>query len=281
VGHSFFEVERVSATLGGRVHGLDLRRRLPDEVFAELQQALLEHQVLFFHDQPLDEGQHIALARRFGELTVYPVIKVLGGDQVLETIEDNADSPPKAEFWHTDIPWLAVPPKIGILNARHMPPVGGDTMWASLTAAYQRLSDPMKTSVESLVGHHDVDAFFFSQVEKALGPELVAKVRGKIEGGADHPLVTRHPETGARILYFSGVFFQSIVGLSEKESRMWIDFLWDHVDHPDLAVRWRWQVNDLAIWDERCTIHRALTDHYPERRIVRRCTVDAEVRPSA
>ena len=106
-------------------------------------------------------------------------------------------------------------------------------------------------------------------------------IRSKLKGEAEHPLVARHPETGRKLLYFSGNFFDSVIGMSRAESDALADFFRKHVDRPEFAVRWSWKVGDVVIWDERCTLHRALADHYPQRRVVRRCTVDAEAAPAA
>ena len=209
------------------------------------------------------------------------MLKLLGGDQPLETIEDNERSAPKAMDWHTDITWLEVPPKVGILSAQVMPPMGGDTMWASLHAAWDGLSDRMQSMLDGLTAHHRTSPDYFDKVSSALGPEKGEMIRDTLKGEALHPVVTRHPETGRKLLYFTGTFFDSVAELTRAESDPLKAFLAQHVDRPEFAVRWTWREGDLAIWDERCTLHRALGDHYPNRRVVRRCTVDAEAAPAA
>ena len=276
-----FEVEPLSANIGARIRGVDLRESRSAAQLDALYEALLRYKVLFLRDQTLDDEEHKALGAHFGKLTVYPVIRIAGGDQPLETIVDDENSPPKADHWHTDITFLEVPPKLAFLYAQEMPEAGGDTMWCSLSAAYQALSKPMQDRLRGLSVHHGVGDDYFPKVEAVLGKDVTDRVRKEIEGGADHPLITRHPETGEEVLYFAGSFVRRINDLSDAESRMLIDFLAQHVDQAEFAVRWRWRVGDLAIWDERCTLHRALGDHYPARRRVRRCTVDGDGPPIA
>jgi len=274
------EVEPLTPALGAIVHGLDLREPLDEEKFDSLRAALLTHQVIFLRDQPLTDEQHLDLARRFGQPSLYPVLEILG-QQPPETIEDGPDSPPKADYWHADVTWQPAPPRLAILSTQLIPALGGDTMWASMTAAWDALSEPLQAFLETLDGHHDVADDFFQRVEDALGREKADLVRRELHAGADHPLVIRHPETNRKSLYFGGIFLQSIQGLHPTESRALIDFLWAHVDRPEFVLRWHWKTHDLALWDERCTLHRAIGDHFPARRIVRRCTVVSETQPTA
>ncbi len=272
-------VTPLTKVIGAEVAGLDLREPLDDAAFAELYDALLRHQVLFLRDQPLDDAQHKAFAQRFGELTIHPTSRAKGTNDAIEFLEDHAESPPKAVRWHADLTWLPAPPKIGILSARVVPEAGGDTMWASLSAAWRALSEPMQERLEGLIAVHDAGEIFFRGAEYAAGPEIAEKLRATVEPSCEHPLVIRHPETGEKVLYFSASTIDRLVGLHPEESLMWLEFLWQLVDRAELSVRWRWRVDDLAIWDERCTLHRGLPDHYPAHRLMRRCTVDAEEGP--
>lgn len=275
------EVTPLTGSLGAEVAGVDVAAGLDDETFDALYAALLRHQVLFLRGQRLDDAQHEAFARRFGPLTVHPTSRARGTNDTIEFLEDHVDSPPKAVRWHADLTWLPVPPKIGILSAQVVPEAGGDTMWASLTAAWRALSKPMQERLEGLVVRHDAGEVFFRGAAFAAGEAIAAKLRATVSPRHDHPLVARHPETGEPLLYFSPAGVDAIVDLHEEESRALVAFLERHVDRAELAVRWRWAVDDLAIWDERCTLHRGLPDHYPRHRKMRRCTIDAEVGPRA
>jgi taurine dioxygenase len=281
MGETALEIRRVSGALGAEIRGLDLREPLGDRQFAELHEALLAHKVVFLRDQAIADEQQLALARRLGVPTIYPALRALGVDRPLEFIEDHEKSPPKADGWHTDITWVANPPRYGILHARVIPEYGGDTIWVNLELAWRQLSPVMQRMLEGLVVHHDVDEIFHASVEQLLGPENAARVRAHVSGGADHPLVIRHPLTGEKLLYVAGYWMKHVRDMTEDESRTVLDFLMRHVTQPGFQVRWRWRPDDVAIWDERATLHRALGDHYPQRRLMRRCTVDDPAHPPA
>ena len=271
----------ITPALGGLVHEVDLSSPISDELFEALHAALLRYQVLVIPGQPISDEAHLDLARRFGPLSIHPVSAASGKNETMEWIEDGPDSPPKATQWHADLSWLPAPPKIALLCAQELPECGGDTMWMSLKAAYESLSQPMKDRLEGLVAVHDAGANFFVQVEYAAGKQVADKLRQRVQQSAPHPLVVRHPETGEKSLCFSPPNVTEIVGLHPEESQMLIDFLRALVERPTFALRWQWTVGDLVIWDERTTLHVALPDHYPARRVVRRCTVDPEAPPRA
>jgi len=264
----------ITAALGAVIDDVDLRPPISDELFAELHAALLAHQVVILRGQSLTDEEHQALGRRFGPLSIHPVSAAAGTNVTMEWIEDGPDSPPKATRWHTDISWLPAPPKIGLLSAQELPEAGGDTQWMSLKAAYRAISKPLQDRLDGLVAVHDAGDNFFAQVEIGAGKAIADKLRQLVQQSSEHPLVVAHPETGDETLYFSPSNVTQIVGLHPAESRMLIGFLSELVDRPELSMRWKWEVNDLAIWDERYTLHRGIPDHDPSRRVMRRCTVD-------
>ncbi len=156
---------RIAGALGAEIEDVDLSKPLDERQFEELNAALLEYQVVFLRGQhSLDDEGHLALARRFGELSVYPLVKVFGGTQALETIEDSEGSPPGADQWHTDVTWIERPPKVGILSAQIIPAYGGDTLWTSTTAAYDALSPVMQELCSRLSVRHGLDDFFWDKV---------------------------------------------------------------------------------------------------------------------
>jgi taurine dioxygenase len=273
-----FEVDRIGV-LGGIVSGLDLKSPLGDEAFAELRHALTTHEVLFFRDQFLDAEAQLALARRFGEVSLYPVEKFFGsvepGHQV---VVDDADNPPGVDMWHTDVSWLPRPPVIALLTLLEVPAHGGDTMWASTSAAYDALSPAMKRLIDGLETVHSCHQDFVEIAERKSGIEGLAEKIKAAYPALRHPLVRTHPESGKRSLFMTdrGVMHE-IADLPESESEAILDFLAAHVAEPRFHVRWRWSPGELAIWDERTTLHRGVSDHYPQRRVIRRCTVDGEI----
>lgn len=270
-------IRKLTGKIGAVVSNVDLRQPLSDETFDIVHAALVEHQVLFFRDQDLSDDQHQALAARFGTLSVYPAQRLAGETSVMSYIADNADSPPKADDWHTDISWLPEPPKYAFLNARTIPEHGGDTMWASLYVAYDALSPAMQELCSKLTAIHAPSPKQLASFRRAshLGPEIAAKIE-EIFQPVEHPLVRTHPISGRQGLYLSTGFLQRIVGVTESEGEMLKAHLNSLLDDPNVQVRWNWKPFDFAIWDEASTNHRALSDHYPQERLVRRCTVDGD-----
>jgi taurine dioxygenase len=268
------DVRRVNGALGAVVGGLDLES-INGAGFDALHAALLEHQVLFFRDQQLTEAGHLALAGRFGEPSVYPIAKHFGGTQALHVIEDSSESPPDADGWHTDISWIAQPPKVAILCALEIPEYGGDTMWADLYGAHDRISPQAREMLGRLSIRHTQGDEFWESFSRVAGTEHLVELQAAFPG-AVHPLFRTHPETGRDALFVSGQFMHSVGGCHRDESEWLLAWLRARTDDPNVQVRWQWRSGDVAIWDERCTNHRALSDHYPQRRRMRRCTVDGD-----
>lgn len=278
--HAEIALRPISGTLGAEVSNMDLRR-VDDSTFEQIHTALLEHQVLFFRQTKLSDEQHIALAERWGDISVFPLLKVLGSTEgSFQVIQDGPDSPPAADQWHTDVTWTPLPPKVALLRATLVPERGGDTMWGSMTAAYDALSGPIKTLLEGLEVHHD-STDFVEGVVKKIGPEQAKAldIKSKLNAeypGVDHPMIRTHPETGARAIFFGGGFMRHVVGLEPHESDAVLRMVREHIEQPRFHCRWSWKPGDLAIWDERSTVHRAIGDHFPREREVRRCVVDGD-----
>jgi taurine dioxygenase len=238
--------------------------------------------VLFFRDQPLSDEEHLALATRFGEPSYFPIVeRLVGGGNPLGYITDTAESPPDADGWHTDITWIEQPPKMAFLQAIDIPERGGDTMWANLYAAFDALSPPMQTVCRELSVVHTVSPVIVDAFRARAGDDLADKIAVEFPPVV-HPLVRTHPETGRDALFVAGAFMTAVDGMHDDESAVFLEFLNRHIQNPNFHVRWSWTPGDLAIWDERCTNHRALSDHYPQYRQMRRCTVkgDRPVGPS-
>jgi len=272
VEYSTIEVEPVSGTIGAEIRGVDLRRPLVAEQAEELRAALLRHLVIFFRDQELSDEEHLAAASNFGTPNVYAVTRARGLDQPIEFIEDRPDSPPKADLWHTDVAFLEEPPDLAMINIQLVPPVGGDTLWCNLYAAHDALSPVMQELIAGLEQDLHPGEYMQQAVEMQYGPGVFEKVADEFKG-ARHPLVRVHPETGRRALFLCGKFVRGIAGMHPEESRLLYEFLRTRLDDPNIQCRWRWRLHDVAIWDERCANHRALSDHHPARRRVRRCTI--------
>ena len=260
-------VEPLSPALGAEVGGVDLATPIPEEQAAELRDALTRHLVLFLRGHDVTEEQQLAFASVFGppvSASVDPAQELL-----FVTLEDGPDSPPQSDRWHTDLPFVAEPPDVAVLSMRGVAPVGGDTMWASLYAAYDALSPTMQEIVDGLELELDLGTSADAN-GRLYGEDYQREVVGRFDP-VRHPLVRVHPVTGRPALYLGGAFMRGIVGLDADESEMLLAFLRSRLDDPNLQIRWRWAEHDIAVWDERCTNHRGLSGHYPARRVVRRC----------
>ncbi len=265
-------VEPLTAHIGAEVSGVDLRRPLEAPTAAALREALRSHLVLFLRDQDLTDEEHLRFASTFGPPNVYPVTAARGLDESLEWIEDGPDSPAKADLWHTDAAFLPEPPDVAVLNMRVCPPVGGDTLWLSLYAALEGLSPAMQAVLESLELDVHPGPTFKESVELQFGPGIYEEVATQF-AARRVPLVRVHPETERRALFLCGAYVRGIAGMRPAESDAILGVLRSRLDDPNIQCRWHWRTHDVAVWDERCTNHRALGDHYPQRRVVRRCTV--------
>ena len=269
----------IGGSLGARVDGVDVRS-LDDAALDRLKAAVHECLVVFLPGQQLDDDEHLQFSSRLGtKVSVHPISVFLGRDKpVVEVIEDDADRPPGAENWHTDVTFSPNPPGFGVLLAEIIPEAGGDTMWSNQYLAYQALSAPVRAMLDGLVATH-TPATFLAGLRAKMGAEMAEQARTALPE-ATHPVVITHPVTGRRALYVNRGFTTTIEGLGPIESAGLLTMLVDHAEQPRFSVRWKWSPGDLAIWDERATMHFAIGDHFPAHRRMRRCTVDIEAQPA-
>ncbi|MEL7208724.1 MAG: TauD/TfdA family dioxygenase [Actinomycetota bacterium] len=263
-----FDVRPLSATIGAELSGVDLAAELADEVVAEIRQALLDFKVIFFRDQPLTPEQHVAFARRFGELEVHPFIP--GNPDVPELVrfEKSADVGGYENGWHHDVTWRAEPSFGAILHAVSVPATGGDTLFSDQYAAYEGLDDDVKAEIEDLVAVHDYAlAFGFG-----LPPDEKAKMREEYPL-VEHPVVARHAETGRRHLYVNRYFTSHIVGYEPEASVDLIDRLARQAETLEYQVRFRWEPDSVAFWDNRAVQHFAASDYWPDVRVMERASI--------
>lgn len=267
------EIVPLTRHIGAEIRGVDVRD-LDDEGFARVHEALMDHLVIFFRDQDISDDEHIAFASRFGAPNIYPPNRARGVMVPLEWIEDTADSPPKADLWHTDVAFLPEPPDVAVLSMQDTPAAGGDTLWASLYAAYDSLSPVMQELLVPL----QWDVHPGDDMRRKITAQFGADVFDRVEheySGTEQPIVRVHPVTGRRALFLCGAYIRGIVGMTDAEAAALIPLLRHTVEDPNVQVRWKWRRHDLAVWDQRCTNHRATGDHFPAHRLVRRCTVGA------
>lgn len=274
---STITAKQIGVTFAAEVEGVDFDDLTADTT-DRIYDLLLEYGVLFFRDANITEEQQETLARSFGKPAVFPISGITHPDReipFLSEITDTPDSPPDADGWHTDITWIPNPPKIGILAALDIPETGGDTLWADLHAAYDHLSPIMQEFLEKLTVKHVISEVILNAVVRLGKPEAVSFIKEKFPP-VPHPLIRTHPDTGRKALFVAGNFMKSVEGMSADESEMLIGWLDEYINNPNFHVRWQWQEGDLAIWDERCTNHRALSNHYPQYRRMRRCTIEGD-----
>jgi len=267
-------VKRVAGALGAEVEGVHLGR-LDDATFDQVQAAFLEHQVLFFRDQEITREEHKNFGRRFGTLQIHPFLQPLKdqGHPEFVVLESDAQHPFVAEAWHSDVTFIDNPPLGSVLRCVTAPEYGGDTMWASMYAAYEALSDKMQRLLSDLVAIHDTARSFSRPDYKTehLGGTQAMKVIS-----TEHPVVRTHPATGRKALFVNPVFTASIKGMKAGESVAFLSFLYRHIETPDFTCRFRWSPNSIAMWDNRCTQHRVCADNKTANRRMERITIDGD-----
>ncbi|NNE74341.1 MAG: taurine dioxygenase [Acidimicrobiales bacterium] len=270
------QVTPVAGALGAEISGVDLRD--PGFDFAGVYQALLDHEVIFFREANLTEAEHLALGERFGTPSIFPVARLMGATEpTMTVIADGPHSANAADAWHTDVTWTATPPKCALLHMELAPERGGDTLWCSATAAFDALSEPMQQFLSGLTAVHDNEGFIEGVMKKAGdAAESLAEGLRRDYPPVQHPLIRTHPETGKKAILYAGRFLKHIEGLTDAESTSVLQLIDDHVKEPRFHCRWRWTNGDLAIWDERSTLHRAAADHFPQERIIRRLEIDGD-----
>ena len=278
-------VQPLTGYIGAEISGMDLRRLDPPAV-DWVRQTLLEHQVLFFPRQgPLSPDELLTFGEHFGE--VHPLHGGLkhhpDNPRVMEVVSRKGVGGSKYNAsWHSDVSFDEAPPMGSILHAVELPPRGGDTLFASMYAAYESLSEPIRCAIEDLQAFHDgVPSFSTYLQDPAItdGLERLRKMKAETDGFV-HPVVITHPESGRKALFVNRSFTQRLIGLSTIESRNLLNLLFDHAEQPSFQVRWRWNVGDVTFWDNRCTMHHAAYDFGLEDRVMHRVTIKGE-RPHA
>jgi taurine dioxygenase len=269
-------VRPLGGCIGAEVTGIDLRTPLSSAALGEIRHLLEEHLVVFFPGQSLDDDAHLTFALGFGQPYIHPIGRTAGRSSAgVEHIIDSVEHPPYQDKWHTDVSFDPNPPEYGTLRAIEIPPRGGDTVWASMYAAYDALSPAMQEVIAPLTAVHDMGSAA-AFVTKA-GADLVAQTRQAFPG-AEHPVVGTHPSTGRRYLNVNKEFTARIVGMHAEESAALLRLLTDQATNPNHQVRYSWAPGDLAIWDERVTQHFAVADYLPARREMARVAVGAAPR---
>lgn len=254
---------RITSTIGAVIEGVDLREPLSADVSRYIHQSLLDHGVVFFHDQHLSNQQMSAFVSHFG--TPIPEPFLADTMQPREPVgESNLSGTKRAtSIWHSDTTFVPEPPSLTALRAVKLPDVGGDTCWSSMYAAYDNLSAPMQQMLDGLTAFHSM-----VPVLQRMGPAAAARAKSNEQTyGLElaHPVVRVHPQTGRKALFVNEGWTTRIVELTKAESAHLLSLLFEHVKSPDFMMRWCWTPNDLALWDNRSVQHYAVPDYEGER----------------
>ena len=266
------EITPLTPAIGAEVSGVDLAEPPGDETIAELRRALLDHLVIFWRGQDITDEQHLAFALRFGPLSVPPLATKYQERPTVTVLDQVSPKGEGADEWHSDNTFMPNPPMGSILRAVQLPPVGGDTCFSNMYAAYEALSPGVRSLVDGLRAVHDIT----KPMRKALAAGHTTLDLSEMQQRwppIEHPVVVTHPETGRRALFVNRNSTTHIVGLSERENDALLPFLLEHVRSPEFQCRFHWEVGSMAFWDNRCVQHYGVAD-YTERRVMHRVTVD-------
>lgn len=273
------ELQPYSGALGAVVSNIDLCQPIDDETFDELQSALLEYEVLFFRDQPMSAKNHADLADRFGTPQLHEAYDHVNGYPQLTILENDEANPSKIEMWHTDMTFRPCPPLGSILHGVVIPEKGGDTLFASMSAAFEGLSGKMQSLLSGLTAIHDFSYGFKESLAEPGGEERLADMVAA-NPPVEHPVVRTHPVSGKKGLYVNSLFTVCIKEMKPKESDVLLSFLFEHMVTPEYTCRFHWETNSVAFWDNRITQHKPVNDYWPQHRRMQRITIDDGVRPS-
>ena len=277
-------VESLTCAIGAELSYVDLADAIHDDgLFQELRRLLVQYKVLFLRDQDFTRAEHVAFARRFGELEDHPVAGSDPEHPGLVRIYKDLDSPPDhyENAWHCDATWREKPPLGAVLRCIECPPVGGDTIWANMARAFEDLPDPVKETIQHLFARHSIEATF--------GARMPIEKRHALKTqfpDPEHPVVRTHPETGEKVL-FVNAFTTHFTNFHTPENvrhgqdyapggANLLTYLIGRAAIPDYQVRWRWQPNSVAIWDNRCTQHYAVMDYWPAVRKMERAGIKGD-----
>jgi taurine dioxygenase len=274
-------VEKLTAHIGAELTGVSLAEASRNEdLFEAIRAELLTHKVLFLRDQDMSKAEHVAFAERFGSLEDHPVAGSDPNHPGLVCIYKDLDSPPDyfENSWHCDATWRDAPPMGCVLRCIEGPPVGGDTMWANMAKAYDDLPGHVKETIDGLYARHSIEATFGARMPIDKRHALKAQYPD-----AEHPVVRTHPETGEKVLFVSG-FTTHFTNFHTSDNVRYgqdyapgganlLAYLIGRAAIPEYQVRWRWQPNSVAIWDNRCTQHYAVMDYWPAVRKMERAGI--------
>ena len=275
VMNNSLNIKPFAPNLGAVITNVDLSNDINDVELKGIRDAFHKFQVLFFQNQSeiLPEN-HIKLGRCFGDLHIHPAApKMKNYPQIFEINTDkNSKIANGAEDFHSDVSCDIEPPLGTMLQLHILPECGGDTMFANMYMAYEALSNPMQKFLSDLKASHESEHFYSGRYKTESNSESKTEYPSAI-----HPIIRTHPETGKKAIFVNKFFTTRILGLEPQESKFILDFLFSHIEKTEFQIRYRWNKNDMAFWDNRCTIHKALWDYFPHERKGRRVTIKGDI----
>ncbi|MBT4354617.1 MAG: taurine dioxygenase [Rhodospirillaceae bacterium] len=271
---SDLEIIPITPLIGAEIKNIDLKNNLTEVNVKQIRSAFLNHSVLFFRDQKLSIDEQKVFGKYFGDLHIHPARDRNGIEGHPEILYINAGpntSRVNGDDWHSDVSCDQEPPMGSILRIFEAPNNGGDTLFASMYAAYDALSEPMKRFLDPLTAVHDGGPNYIDRAKRAgiYKPD-------KVFPANSHPIIRTHPETGKKAIYVNKIFTQTIDSISKDESKAILEFLFQHIAKPAFQCRFKWEENSIAFWDNRCALHHAMWDYYPEVRRGYRVTIKGD-----
>jgi len=273
------KIIKEDSALGATITDIDLKQPLEEKLTVFIAKALAENEVIFFRNQDITPEQHRAFALNFGQLQSHPVYPTIKGFPEITILENDEKNPSKIEKWHTDMTFKKIPPLGSILLGKVIPEKGGDTLFASLSAAYSDLPLDLKQSLEEMTAVHSFEYGFKESLAEPYGREKLAQAL--IDNPpVEHPVVCTHPVTGKKLIYVNSLFTLKINSLSDSESSELLEFLCDHIKKEKYQCRFSWEINSIAFWDNRSVIHKPDNDYWPQLRRMERITIDNTASPN-
>ena len=267
-----FKVEAITPVIGASISGISLNQDLKSDTVEKIYNALIKYQVIFFREQNLTPESHLQLAKRFGDIDPgHPVYPHVEGFQSIVLLKNDEKNRPDTNEWHKDLTFKSNPPFASILLGLNVPKIGGDTLWASMSAAYDSLTDGWKEDLEGLEAIHDMGTFR-NDFYKEGGINSVNSALKKV-GSAVHKVIEKHPISGKKYLNVNQSFTRNILNVSQGASDHILKFLFQLLARPEFQVRFHWQNDSVAIWDNRITQHYAVNDYLPNSRHMQRVTI--------
>ena len=271
-------VQPISGAIGAEISGVDIGKGVDEETIKQIRQALLEHLVIFFRDQDIDDDSHKAFARQFGDIFIHPNFDLGNGDaEIVRLRRSPGDQSVAGEDWHSDTTMMAAPPMGAILYAHEVPPYGSDTLFANQYLAYEALSDSMKNMLAGIKAiHSDI---LVAGPQAAKNSQRSSKVREDANWSPTenvHPVVITHPETGRKCLFVNKAYCIGLQGMTDAESEPLLNFLMEHGNRVEFTCRFAWRKGSIAFWDNRCTKHLAMNDASQFPRSMQRVQIAGE-----